>query len=211
MTTDDDKMGRVLLQLPEGYAIPESDFIVQDARAILLHMVNLRKDNQGTNVDISPIWENLDGQAGLRASVVPPEVVKRHFEGAGFASLKESTVIVMIADLVEMLAEHPGAAAAALNATEQLWISPTAPTRSLQMPYKGHFKLLTLVIADLCRKVGAGFTELEWIASLGVLDAFHDPAQDPPIDAVRASTKEKLAKLADEESKWMAELAASSN
>lgn len=211
MTTFDDKTGREMLQLPEGHAIPESDFIVQDARAILLHMVNLRKDNAGTNVDISPIWENLDGQAGLRASVVPPEVVKRHFEGAGFASLKESAVLVMIGDLVEMLAEHPAAAASALAPTEHLWISKDAPARSLQMPYKGHFKLLTLVIADLCRKVGAGLTELEWIASLGVLDAFHDPAQDPPVDAIRASMQEKLAKLADEEAKWMAELAAGAN
>jgi hypothetical protein len=209
--TFDAKSGRALLQLPEGYTIPESDFIVQDARAILLHMVNLRKDNAGTNVDIAPIWENLDGQAGLRAAVVPPEVVKRHFEGAGFASLKESSVLVMIGDLVEMLAEDPAAAAAALAPTESLWISGDAPARSLQMPYKGHYKLLTLVIADLCRKVGAGFTELEWIASLGVLDAFHDPANDPPIEAVRASMQEKLAKLADEEAKWMSELASSAN
>lgn len=209
--TFDEKSGRALLQLPEGYAVPESDFIVQDARAILLHMVNLRKDNASTNVDIAPIWENLDGQAGLRAAVVPPEVVKRHFEGAGFASLRESTVIVMIGDLVEMLSEDPAAAATALAPTEQLWLAADAPTRSLQMPYKGHYKLLTLLIADLCRKVGAGFTELEWIASLGVLDAFHDPAQDPPIAEVRASMQAKLAKLADEEAKWMAELASGSN
>ena len=47
------------------------------------------------------------------------------------------------------------------------------------------------------------FSELEWIASLGLLDAYHDPANDPPRDEVVASTAAKTAVMMTEEEKWM--------
>ena len=75
--------------------------------------------------------------------------------------------------------------------------------RSLEVPYKPHFKTLTLVIADLARKVGAGFTELEWIASLGLMDAFHDPESDPPREEVLASVRDKSAAMLADEEAWM--------
>jgi hypothetical protein len=195
------------LDLPAGYALPGTDHLVQDTRAILLHTVGLRGDANGSGLQISPIWENRDGQAALRAAVVPKEVEARHFEGKGMASLRDPEVATMIADTVELLAEEPAAAAQALSTTAALWISADAPVRTLGVPYKGHFKLLTLVLADFLRKTGAGFDELEWLASIGLLDAYHDPAADRPIDDVRASTREKLERLVAEEAGWMKALA----
>src|SRR5690242_4786945 len=96
----DTASGRAFLQLPEGYAIPHVDEMTQDARAILLHTVTLRTETQASGIQISPVWENRDGQAALRATVVPKEVEARHFEGKGMAALRDPNVLTMIADAV---------------------------------------------------------------------------------------------------------------
>ena len=202
----DTASGRAFLELPEGYALPDVDTLVQDARAILLHTVNLRNSTQASGLQISPVWENRDGQAALRATVVPKEVEARHFEGKGMMALGGPDVLTMIADAVEILADEPAVAAQSLVMTASLWISKDAPVRTLGLPYKGHFKLLTLVIADFLRKVGAGFNELEWLTSIGLLSAYHDTEKDPPVEQVRAAMREKTAQLVAEEQAWMAAL-----
>lgn len=202
----DDATGRAFLELPEGYALPDVDDIAHDARAILLHTVNLRKDTAESGIQISPIWENQDGQAALRATVVPKEIELRHFEGKGMAALRGEGALTMIADTVEILADEPAAAAQALAMTASLWISEEAPVRPLGVPYKGHYKLLTLVMADFFRKLGAGFDVLEWLTSIGLLTAFHNPAEDPPVEEIRASTRAKMAELVAEEDAWMSAL-----
>ncbi len=198
--------GRAFLELPEGYAVPNVDELMQDARAILLHTVHLRQETRATGVQISPIWERHDDQAALRATVVPAEVEARHFEGKGMAALRDPNVLTMIADAVEILADEPAVAAQALEMTASLWISKEAPVRQLGLPYKGHFKLLTLVIADFLRKVGAGFNELEWLTSIGLLSSYHNPDEDPPVEQVRAAARDKTLQLAAQEEAWMAAL-----
>ncbi|MDC3955140.1 hypothetical protein [Polyangium jinanense] len=202
----DTASGRAFLELPEGYALPDVDHLMHDARAILLHTVNLRTETRAAGIQISPIWEPHDGQAALRATVVPAEIEQRHFEGKGMRALGNPEALTMIADVVEILADEPAIAAQALAATASLWISKEAPIRPLGLPYKGHFKLLTLVIADFLRKIGANFDDLEWLTSLGLLSAYHNPDEDPPIEEVRASTREKTLQLVAEEEAWMAAL-----
>jgi len=200
----DTASGRAFLELPEGYALPDVDHLIQDARAILLHTVSLRKETGSSGLQISPVWENHDGQAALRAAVVPPEVEARHFEGRGMNSMRNPEALTMIADAVEILADEPAVAAQALAMTASLWISEGAPVRPLGLPYKGHFKLLTLVIADFLRKVGAGFDELEWLTSIGLLSAYHNPDEDPPAEQVRAAARDKTLALVAQEEAWMA-------
>jgi hypothetical protein len=202
----DTTSGRAFLELPEGYALPEVDDLIHDARAILLHTVNLRAETSSSGIQISPVWENSEGQAALRATVVPAEVEARHFEGKGMVVLRDPSALTMIADAVELLAEEPAVAARALSMTASLWISEEAPVRPLGLPYKGHFKLLTLVIADFLRKISAGFDELEWLTSIGLLSAYHDPEEDPPVEQVNAAVREKTQRLAAEEGAWMAAL-----
>jgi hypothetical protein len=199
----DTASARAFLELPEGYTLPDVDHLVQDARAILLHTVNLRSETQASGLQIAPIWENHDGQAALRATVVPAEVEARHFEGKGMMALRNPDVLTMIADAVELLADEPAVAAQALSMTASLWISEGAPVRPLGLPYKGHFKLLTLVIADCLRKLGSGFNELEWLTSIGLLSAYHNPDEDPPVEQVRAAAREKTLTLVSEEEAWM--------
>jgi hypothetical protein len=206
----DTSAARTMLHLPAKFDLPEPDAIVQDARAILLHAFSLRKEMGTADIVISPVWENHEGQASVRAAIVPPAVVTRHFEGPGLASLRDAGVMQMLGDVVGMLLEDPEGAAEVLAPTEQLWVSPEAPIRSLDLAFKPHFKVLTLVIADLARKVGAGFTELEWIASLGLLEAYHDPANDPPREDVLAATSAKTLAMCADEAEWMRALAAHS-
>lgn len=200
---------RAVLHLPASFEVPHPDAIVDDARAILLHAFSLRKELAESGVVVSPIWEaHTGGEAAVRAAIVPAQVVTRHFEGPGIAALRDAGVMQMLGDVVGMLLEDPEGAAGVLAATEQLWVSPEAPVRSLEVPYKPHFKVLTLTIADLARKVGAGFTELEWIASLGLLDAYHDPASDPPREDVVTATAAKTLAMCAEEAEWMRALLA---
>lgn len=202
----DTASGRAFLELPEGYALPDIDHLMHDARAILLHTVNLRTETSAAGIQISPIWEPHDGQAALRATIVPAEIEARHFEGKGMMALRNPEALTMIADVVEILADEPAVAAQALLVTASVWISKEAPIRPLGVPYKGHFKLLTLVIADFLRKIGAGFDELEWLTSIGLLSAYHNPDEDPPAEQVRAAARDKTLQLVAEEEAWMAAL-----
>jgi hypothetical protein len=204
----DESSARRFLALPQGEPCPDVEKLMEDLRAILLHTVNLRAQVAEAGIQISPIWEECDGQAALRATVVPTPIELRHFEGKGMATLLAPDALRMIAEVSEMLAEEPAAAAQALQLTAALWLSDDAPVRPLDLPYKGHFKLLTLVLADFLRKVGAGFEPLEWLTSLGLLRSFHDPAEDPPLERVRAATREKVARMVAEEEVWMASLLA---
>ena len=210
MASDDqaEDAARAKLHLPKELEIPEIEALEDDIRATLLHTVSLRKALSDTGIVCSPIWEGFAGEAAVRAAVVPPEVVTRHNEGAGVRALADATVVTMLADVVAILLEDPVSAVKVLGPTETLWISPEAPVRSLETPYKAHFKLLTLVVADFIRKIGAGFTELEWIASLGLLEAFHDPAGDPTKPSVLATTHDKTAAMCAAEEEWMRALQA---
>jgi hypothetical protein len=203
----DTTSSRKFLALPDGYSLPDVEDILHDARAILLHTLNLRTDTQSSGIQICPIWENQDGQASLRAAIVPKEVELRHFEGKGMNALRDPNALTMIGDVVEILAEEPIAAARALSMTAALWVSDEAPIRQLGLPYKGHYKLLTLVIADFLRKVSAGFDELEWLTSLGILSAYHNPDEDPPVEDIQASTREKMQRLIIDENAWLTLLA----
>jgi hypothetical protein len=199
----DDEQARAFLDIPPGFAAPELEAIVQDSRATLLHNLTLYTEAKENGVIVSPIWENQEGKAALRQADLPPEIAARYFEGKGLASLKDATVLEMVGDVILMLLEQPSEAASVLEATHDLWVRSDAPVRSLQIPYKGHFKIMTIVLADLARKVSAGFGELEWLASLGLLEAFHDPAHDPPADQILGLAKELTAKMHADEAAWM--------
>lgn len=203
----DTTSSRAFLALPEGYVLPDVEDILTDARAILLHTLNLRTETQNSGVQISPIWENHEGIAALRAAIVPKEVELRHFEGKGMSALRDPNALTMIGDVVEILAEEPVVAANALSMTAALWIHDEAPIRQIELPYKGHYKLLTLVIADFLRKIGAGFDDLEWLTSLGILSAYHDPNVDPSVEDIQGSMREKMQRLIVDENAWLMLLA----
>ena len=79
--------GDAILHLPPGYALPDADTLVQDARATLLQNLALHGEAKRSGVLLSLSWENHEGQATLRAAAVAPEVAAGYFEGRGLASL----------------------------------------------------------------------------------------------------------------------------
>jgi hypothetical protein len=95
-------------------------------------------------------------------------------------------------------------AALALRDTASLWLSDEARRRSLGLAYRAHFKILSLTVADFLRMVGAGLDPLEWLTSIGLLGAFHDPDQDSPPEEIRSATREKTARMLEQEQAWMA-------
>lgn len=203
-----DAEARAKLHLPASFEIPETHVLEDDLRATLLHTLHLHKAFAETGIVCSPIWEGHAGEAAVRAAVVPAEVVRLHYEGPGVRALADGEVVSMVADIVGMLLADPVGALKALGPTAQLWSSADAPVRTLETPYKPHLGVLTLVVADFNRKVGAGFTELEWIASLGLIDAFYDPAIDPPGEQVLVAMRAKTLAMCAAEEDWMRALQA---
>lgn len=211
MTQDEssDADARAKLHLPADFAVPDAEVLADDLRVTLLHTLHLQKVFEETGIVCSPIWEGHAGEAAVRAAVVPPEVAKRHYEGPGVRALGDESVVTMLADIIAMLLDDPVGAAKVLEKTELLWRSEDAPVRTLETPYKPHLRVLTLVVADFNRKIGAGFTELEWIASIGLIDAFYDPETDPPGESVLMAMREKTMAMCAAEEEWMRALQAS--
>lgn len=202
--SDSDAEARKKLDIPEGYEAPPTEKIVEDARAILLHTLAMRGELKEAGIAIAPIWEDREGMSAVRATLVPEEVLARYFQGPGLAALRNADALEMIADTTAVCVEQPAAAAKALEMTHELWLHEEAPLKPLDMPYRGHFKVLTLVIADFNRKIGAGFTPIEWLTSMGLLASYHDPESDPPVEEIRASMRAKFEKMVQEEWSWMA-------
>src|SRR5690606_30875995 len=110
-----------------------------------------------------------------RASQLPAEFARRYFTGGGLLVLRTPGVRTLVAELMPWMAEDPSSAAVALEDTREMWRSDDAPLRPLEPLYAGHFKLLSLMLADLARKADAGFDTLDWIASLGLpVEEFRD-------------------------------------
>lgn len=197
-----DVEGRAFLELPEGYVLPPVDELVQDARAMIQTNVVLHHELSPKIIGISPIWEEMDGNAVVRTTVVPPEFEARYFSGGGLGTLSNLSVLEMVAELLEWFVEDPGGVAVVLNDTHNVWYSEEAPVRPLGFPYKGHFKLLSLTLADLARKGDAEFNALEWFASLGLpLDEFRHP-EDPPAAVIKENMRQRMQQMWDEENDW---------
>src|SRR5690606_41123116 len=97
--------------------------------------------------------------------------------------LRTPGVRTLVAELMPWMAEDPSSAAVALEDTREMWMSDDAPLRPLEPLYAGHFKLLSLMLADLARKADAGFDTLDWIASLGLPVAGSRDDAGPPASA----------------------------
>lgn len=168
MDRPSDYDARALLGLPMAYVLPPTEVIAADARKIVETNLALARDLSEQGVGISPIWERHGRHAAVRTVQLPPEFARRYFAGGGRVVLGKSGVRTLVAELMPWMAEDPGSAAVALEDTREMWMSEDAPLRPLELLYGGHYKLLSLMLADLARKADAGFDTLDWIASLGL-------------------------------------------
>ena len=201
LTSDE---GRAILDIPSNFEAPDPDEIVQDARLLIAKNVEIHRGLSSIGMSMSPIWENSNGSTVVRAAVLPPEFNNRYFSGDGFEALTRPSLINLAANFVSvMTTDDPSGAVHALADTSKVYLSDDAPTRDVNVPYRGHFKVLSLMLADIARKMDAGFTVLEWIASLGLpLEAYRD-SSDPSIEEIRSSMQVRARKMWDEEETWM--------
>jgi len=194
---------RALLGLPMAYVLPATDVIVADARRIVEVNVALARELSVQGIGISPIWERHGSRAAVREAKLPAAFASRYFAGGGLLVLGKPRVRTLVAELMPWMAEDPGGAAVALEDTRELWATEDAPLHPLESLYGGHFKLLSLMLADLARKADAGFDTLDWIASLGLpVEEFRDD-DDPSESEIQDRMEARLDAMWAQEDAWL--------
>lgn len=199
--TDDD--ARALLGLPMAYVLPATEVLVAEARRIVDTNIALARELSVEGIRISPIWERKGSHAAVRIATLPAEFASRYFTGGGLLVLGKPGVRTLVAELMPWMAEDPAAAASALEDTLEVWTSEDAPLRPLESPYGGHYKLLSLMLADIARKADAGLDTLDWIASLGLpVEEFRDD-DDPDAAQIHERMDARMDAMWAREDEWL--------
>ncbi len=188
-----------------AYVLPATQVLVADARRIVETNVALHRELSGQGIGFSPIWERQGSRAAVRAAMLPPEFAGRYFTGGGLVVIGKPSVRTLVAELMPWMAEDPGGAVIALEDTHEVWTSDEAPLRPLEPLYAGHFKLLSLMLADIARKADAGLDTLDWIASLGLpVEEFRDD-DDPTVAEIEARMEARMDAMWAQEDGWLAQ------
>lgn len=203
--SDDD--ARTLLGLPMAYVLPTTEVLAAEARRIVDTNLALARDlnasRVGPAIPISPVWERSAGRAAVRASTLPPPFASRYFTGGGRVVLGKANVRTLVAELMPWMVQDPSGAVVALEDTLEMWTSEGAPLRPLDSPYGGHYKLLSLMLADIARKADAGLDTLDWIASIGLpVEEFRDD-DDPTEDEIQARMEARVDAMWAQEDAWL--------
>jgi hypothetical protein len=199
--TDDD--ARALLGLPMAYMLPSTDVLVADARRIVETNLALARELGAQGIGISPIWERNGSRAAVRAALLPAAFASRYFTGGGLVVLGKPGVRTLVTELMPWMAEDLGGAAAALEDTLEVWTSEDAPLRPIESLYGGHYKLLSLMLADIARKADAGLDTLDWIASLGLpVEEFRDD-DDPTAEEIHTRMEARMDAMWAQEDAWL--------
>jgi len=156
-------------------------------------------------VTLSPIWVENDGEACLKIATLPAPARSRFWTLPATLLLERDEVVGLAAQLVPVMAGSMAHAEAALDDTLRFWWDERAPLRRLGLPWRGHYGLLSALLADLVRKASAGFDTLEWYASLGVPIEDSLEPDDPTADEIQGSMRERTDAMEAEEELWRAE------
>ncbi len=192
--------------LPRGYEPPPEETLEASLRDIVRTNVLLDRELAPKGLMISPVWENQNGTAAVRAVQAPTQFRERFFAGRGAAAVMDTGMVRFTIGIFPWMSDSPDDAAIVLEDTYGFWRDPAAPTRSLERPFELHFTLLSLLLADLARKNAAGMDEMEMMASLGIPIDTHDPARDPSVAQIKESMRAKIAKMRAQEVGWVQSL-----
>jgi len=198
-----DDAARTLLGLPMAYLLPTPTVLVAEAWRIVDTNLALARELSPQGIGIAPIWERKGSRAAVRTTALPPAFARRYFIGGGLVVLGKAGVRTLVAELMPWMAQDPPSAAVALADTLDMWTADEAPLRELESPYGGHYKLLSLMLADIARKADAGLDTLDWIASLGLpVEEFRDD-DDPSADEIHARMEARLDAMWAQEDAWL--------
>jgi len=199
-----------MLSWSPGFAVPDEAQLVADARLMVRTTPPVERDvsrprSPHRTITVSPIWLENEGEACLKIVIIPSPVRSRFWTPPASPLLDRDDVARLAAHLVPILARSMSRAEAALDDTLRLWWDERAPLRRLGLPWRGHYGLLSALLADLVRKASAGFDTLEWYASLGVPFEGSLGPDDPTPEQIRASMRERTDAMVAEEELWRAE------
>jgi hypothetical protein len=181
-----------------GKLLSDAQMIVERNREMAAEVSGLAE--QG--LLLSPVWERGTVAARARLAVLPPTFRSRYFEGEGAEVLSEAGALSAVCDVFPWFVDDPVGACFALEDTLRTWLDDTAPTRDLGLPYESHYRMLSLLLADIARKGAGGLDTLEWLLSIGLPIADVLEEGDPPESELRLSTKRKLELIWQEERAW---------
>jgi hypothetical protein len=189
--------------LPRGFTPPPEETLEASLREIVRTNFLLDRELAPKGLSVSPVWENQNGTAVVRALLAPSQFRERYFVGHGAAALMDPGMARATVGIFPWMSDSPKEAAIVLQDSYKFWCDLEAPTRSLERPFQAHFTLLSLLSADLARKNAAGMDIMEIMASLGIPLDTHDPASDPPIAQIKQSMLAKTEKMHAEEVGWV--------
>lgn len=194
------------LGLPERFEPAAGEELERDARAIATRTLGFDlelAELTASGLQLSPIWEARADIVQLRLAVVPRELRTRYYEGDGAReALEDPELFRLAAELVEWIAGDPVGGAFALDDTHRVWFDAEGPVRTIALPFRPHYKVLSLLLADGVRKLSSGLTTLEWLATLGLpIEEMRDE-EDPSPTEIRASADEALSEMWAEEAAW---------
>lgn len=186
-----------------AYVVPATTVLVADARRIVETNLALARESGESGIAVSPIWERHGSRAAVRAAMLPPEFAGRYFTGGGLVVIGKPGVRTLVAELMPWMAQDPSGAAVVLEDTLDVWTSDDAPLRPLESPYAGHYKLLSLMLADIARKGAAGLDTLDWIASLGLAVEEFREDDDPPASQIEERMEARMDAMWTQEDEWL--------
>ncbi|MFO0612141.1 MAG: hypothetical protein U0414_06125 [Polyangiaceae bacterium] len=151
---------------------------------------------------VSPLWlEEEDGRLVQQASLLPVQAVRRYYAAATVQAVAAN--IPLVAYLVRRAVTHPVEVMVAVTGTLKLWHDREAPRRRTSHVYPAHARPMSIVLADVARRLDAGMTSHEIGALYGVdLKVFFPEARDSQLTGLRSSAIDKATRMSAEEAAW---------
>jgi hypothetical protein len=202
----DEAAARRFLGWTEAAPLPDEAALVDGARRIVEHNRALwrRQSKLGQpGLLVSPIWEPDGDTLVARLAVLPEGFVGRYYAGEAAECLDDDDLLALVAELFPILASDPVGAAFALGDVHRVWYDETGPRRAVVGLEGAHLRFLSMLLADVARKLASGLDELEWMSTLGLPVEELVDELDRPADRIARDARTKTEAMWAEEAAWV--------
>jgi hypothetical protein len=166
----------------------------------LLEQPFLAEANGVRAVCRSPVFTLVDGRVMQPVSIVPAPMLRRFWTDEGREVLEGTELAPLVAKVAMVLVRSDDLARAGLGQVNDIYVTPSAPASPWPLQ-DARLRIASLILADSVRKLAAGFSDRELIASYGISRSTeHDESARRAADAMKA-----------EEASWIAAALAGGN